>query len=172
MTFSKDRRQLETIEPPSPANHFLAKHTELLRRSYRHWTGTELCPPDWPAVTAAKWLYHAPFVLLSHDAQPEPVFNYANLAAQRLFEMNWAAFLTLPSRRSAEPDRRSERKALLDQVAAQGYISDYSGVRITATNKRFRIQSATVWNLIDKDGVLWGQAAMFEHWQWLDQERS
>ena len=69
--------------------------------------------------------------------------------------------MALPSRLSAEAPDRAERQALLERVSARGFIDDYAGVRVRPTGERFRIESATVWNLIDEDGVRRGQAAAF-----------
>ena len=52
-------------------------------------------------------------------------------------------------------------KALLDRVTSSGFIDDYAGIRISAKGRRFRIENAIVWNLIDADGVRHGQAATF-----------
>ncbi len=41
-----------------------------------------------------------------------------------------------------------------------GYETGYTGVRITRTGKRFMIEEATLWQLIDADGVLHGQAVI------------
>jgi hypothetical protein len=46
-------------------------------------------------------------------------------------------------------------------VGRDGFIDDYAGTRISATGRRFRIERAVVWNLIDAAGVRHGQAAMF-----------
>lgn len=46
-------------------------------------------------------------------------------------------------------------------VAAQGYIDDYKGVRVSSTGKRFMIKQCIVWEVIDADGVRRGQAATF-----------
>jgi hypothetical protein len=92
------------------------------------------------------------------------VFFFGNRVALELFEMDFAAFIALPSRLSAEPLLRNERKRLLARVAADGIISDYSGVRVSSTGRRFRIERATVWNLIDSQGVRHGQAALFDRW--------
>ncbi len=153
---------------PSLANHYLAAHTELLRLSFRHWTGQELA--DWALdpVEAARRLYHAPFALLSHDTRVDPVFNYANLCAQTLFEMDWATFTQLPSRLSAEAPIRSERQRLLDIVARQGYIDDYQGIRISRGGRRFSIEQSMVWNVIDPSGRLHGQAARLDQWRFLE----
>lgn len=150
---------------PGPENAYLQGHAALLLRSHRHWTGRDLVDPALSPAEAARALYHAPFAVLSHDAAPDPRFTYANLTAQRLFEMAWGEIVGLPSRHSAEPLVQAERERLLARVAEQGYIDDYSGVRIARSGSRFRIRSATVWNLIDELGRPCGQAACFGDWQ-------
>lgn len=50
-------------------------------------------------------------------------------------------------------------------VQAHGFIDDYSGIRISASGKRFMIERATVWNVFDADGILHGQAATFIDWR-------
>lgn len=146
------------LPEPSSTNHFHPNHAALLIRSYRHWTGRDLLPPT---PDPARALYEAPFVVLSHDTSPDPRFTYANLSAQRLFEMPWEKIVGLPSRYSAEAPAREERERLLAQVAAHGFIDDYAGARVTASGKRFQVSNATVWNLIDAAGQVVGQAASF-----------
>ena len=102
--------------------------------------------------------------MLSHDTQEDPLFDYANLCSQKLFELDWNAFMRMPSRQSAEPVEQSERGRLLRQVTGQGFIDDYSGVRISSSGRRFRIDQATVWNLTGNDGKICGQAATFDQW--------
>jgi hypothetical protein len=63
---------------------------------------------------------------------------------------------------------RDERARLLDRVSQQGYIDDYRGVRISKTGRRFMIEQATVWNLLDENGAPYGQAATFSQWRYLD----
>jgi hypothetical protein len=150
---------------PCEANAFLAQHAALLIRSYRHWTSRDLVDPALSDVDAARALYEAPFVVLSHDAAVDPCFTYANRTAQRLFEMSWEQIFGLPSRYSAEPLAREERERLLTQVAMRGYTDDYSGVRISKTGKRFLIRRAAVWNLGDESGKACGQAACFGEWE-------
>ena len=53
------------------------------------------------------------------------------------------------------------------RVSAHGYIDDYVGVRISASGKRFLIEDAIVWNLIDGQGAYHGQAAVFKKWTYL-----
>ncbi|QJD31141.1 MEKHLA domain-containing protein [Methylococcus geothermalis] len=152
---------------PSEDNGFLAPHIAVLRRSFRHFTGRELVPARMTDPEAGRYLFRAPLALLSHDTSPDPIFNYANETAMELFGMSWEEITALPSRLSAEPVDREARDALLAKVAAQGHIDDYSGIRISRQGRKFRIENAVVWNLFDELGSPCGQAAMFEHWQWL-----
>ena len=99
--------------------------------------------------------------MVSHGTEDDPVFNYGNRAALARFAMAWEEFTRLPSRESAEPVHRDERRRLLDRVARDGFIDDYEGVRITATGERFVVRGAVVWNVVDAEGVLRGQAATF-----------
>ncbi len=132
---------------------------ELLTGSYRRLVGRTLTDRD------AAWLYRdAPFVVLAHNTDPDPIFTYANRAAQACFEYGWDEFLTLPSRLSAEAALRQERQAALDAVRKHGFVGDYNGIRIAKSGRRFRIRDALVWQLIDEAGVFRGQAATFADW--------
>lgn len=110
-------------------------------------------------------LDEAPFAIVSHGTEADPVFNYANRTALRLFEMSWETFTALPSRLSAEPLVQAEREHLLERVARHGYIDDYTGIRLSSSGKRFLIRNATVWNLLDDTGQAYGQAALLKDWQ-------
>lgn len=118
-------------------------------------------PPQADPLAQARALYEADFAVVSHGTEADPVFNYANRYAQQQFELDWEAFVQLPSRLSAEAVNREERARLLARVTAQGYIDDYCGVRISASGRRFTITQAVVWNLHDADGIYRGQAATF-----------
>lgn len=150
---------------PCAANDFLAGHAALLIRSHRRWTGRDLVDPALPPAEAARVLYEAPFVVLAHDTADDPRFTYANASAQRLFEMPWADIVGMPSRQSAEPLARAERERLRARVAADGYIQNYSGVRIARSGRRFHVRDAVVWNLVDEAGGYRGQAACFGDWE-------
>jgi len=155
---------MTSTEKPSADNHYLTEHVSLLCNSYRHWTGKLLIPEAMANVEVGHYLYHAPFAVASHNTAADPVFNYANLKAMELFEMDWAAITSLPSRLSAEAINQEERASLLLRVSEHGFIDDYNGIRISSSGKRFRIKNATVWNLIYADGAYAGQAAMFSNW--------
>ena len=119
---------------------------------------------------SAKWLYEdAPFCLLAHSAEQDPRFTYANQTALRLFEYSPEELLGLPSRLSAEPDRREERERLIRDVKAQGYASGYRGLRVAKSGRRFWIEDVTMWNLLDAQGAPCGQAAMYRRTTLLDE---
>ena len=155
---------------PCEANQFSAEHVALLLVSLRRWTGRDLVDPQLPGVEQARQLFTAPFALLSHDTAADPILNYGNRAAMQLFELNWEELSQTPSRLTAEPVHRDERARLLDTVTRQGYIDDYRGVRISRTGRRFLIDTATVWTVLDERGAPYGQAATFSAWKYLDTE--
>lgn len=134
---------------------------DLLTGSHLRIVGRPLVP----AERGPHWLYEgAPFVVLAHDGGADPRFVYANRTAQHLFGYSWQEFVGLPSRLSAEAPERAERQRLLDAVAAKGFIDDYNGIRIAKSGRRFWIEKASVWQLIDDAGVDRGQAAAFSAW--------
>jgi hypothetical protein len=151
---------------PSSGNAFLAEHAAMLCVSHQRLTGRELVVAGLNRSLAVT-LYRAPFVVLSHGTEQDPIFNYANLTAQRLFEMSWAQITAMPSRFSAEPLSRQERARLLAAVSEHGFIDDYRGVRVSSSGRRFMIERATVWNLQDQHGRPAGQAATFNDWTML-----
>jgi len=144
-----------------------SRHVAILRDSYRRWMGRDLLPFPLDETDAVQWLEGAPFALVSHGTEDDPVFNYANRTALQLFEMSWDVMTALPSRLSAGPMDRAERARLLERVARDGYIDDYSGIRVTGSGRQFRIARATVWNLLDEWGHDYGQAALIPEWSHL-----
>ncbi|MBS7669169.1 MEKHLA domain-containing protein [Croceicoccus gelatinilyticus] len=134
----------------------------LIASSHLRVTGKPLVPED---TDFAHALWHLPAVVLAHGTEDDPLFFYANRTALDLFALTGEQLLAMPSRLSAEMPDRGERETLLAQVRDRGFIDDYAGVRIASTGQRFRIEAATVWNLIDRDGAKQGQAATFAKWQ-------
>jgi MEKHLA domain len=141
--------------------------TQTIARSLDHWTGRALLPGLFNPLGLAKNIFAAPFVLVAHGTEADPVLNYGNAAALALWEMPWDEFTRTPSRLTAEAPNRTERARLLAAVTAHGFIDDYSGIRISKTGSRFRIAQATVWNLLDERGAYAGQAAIFSRWEFL-----
>lgn len=158
---------MNTLPPPGPDNQYLAEHVALLRRSLRELTGQDLVDGNRSDSEAAEMLFHAPFVLLSHNRDADPVLTYGNRQALELFELTWEQLTTMPSRLTAEVPDREERARLLAEVARRGFIEDYAGVRVSRGGRRFLIERATVWNLTDASGRVCGQAASFSEWRYL-----
>ncbi|RJE88802.1 MEKHLA domain-containing protein [Paenibacillus sp. 1011MAR3C5] len=141
-----------------------AAHARLILESYRRMTGKELLQLK-PGEDEAKAIEESSIVILSHDTEKDPVLNYGNCMALQLWEMDWETFTSTPSRLTAEPLEREERARFMSQVTADGYVDEYTGVRISSTGKRFYIMNATVWNLVDGDGTYRGQAAAFSDYR-------
>jgi hypothetical protein len=165
---------MPSLPPSDPA---LDERLRLIVSSYRRLTGKALLAADSPrpragegqgergvdegmtALRAAIW--NAPRAIVAHGIEADPVFFYGNRLALQLFEMSFAEFARLPSRLSAEPLAQQARDKLLAKVAQQGYVDNYSGIRIASSGRRFMIEGTTVWNLDDESGVQQGQAAVF-----------
>ena len=149
--------------PPSAENHYLIQHAELMNYSFQ----TLLSYPLLNSDNLAQDLFYAPFVLLSHNTERDPIFNYANQQGLELFELTWQELIVLPSRKSAEAMNQVEREQIMTQVRQQGFTTGYKGIRISKTGKRFEIINAIIWNLIDKNGTYQGQAACLKEWRFL-----
>ncbi len=150
-----------------PPKNFLAVHTLCLARSFKKWTGRDLLPGNFSVDELAEKIFNAPFVVVSHGTQADPILNYGNRAALELWEMSWDEFTRTPSRLTAEAPNREERARLLEAVTSKGFIDDYSGVRISKSGRRFEIARATVWNLVTESGERCGQAATFSEWKFI-----
>ena len=155
---------------PCEENHFGSDHVGLLLASLRRWTGRDLVDRQLPMVEQARRIFYAPFAVLSHDTAADPILNYGNRAGMQLFELSWDELVRTPSRLTAEPVHRDQRARLLDAVTRSGFIDDYRGIRISKTGRRFLIENATVWNLLDEAGAPYGQAATFSAWKYVDAE--
>lgn len=138
--------------------------SQRLLDSYRHWTGRELIERLNTPQFQAKALFEAPVVVVSHGMEPDPVLNYGNRAALNVWELSWDRLIQTPSRLTAEPDERAERGQILAQAKRQGYFDGYRGVRVSSTGRRFLIEQALIWTVLDSVGQPIGQAATFSHW--------
>ncbi|WP_028550910.1 MEKHLA domain-containing protein [Paenibacillus sp. UNC451MF] len=139
-------------------------HAALILHSYRQLMGADLIETN-DKVSLAEQLFDSATVILSHGTEADPVLNFGNRAALTLWEMDWDTFTRTPSRYTAEAMERSERDRFLKAVAEQGYVDNYTGIRISSTGRRFYIKEAIVWNLRDASGRYAGQAAAFQHYE-------
>jgi hypothetical protein len=99
--------------------------------------------------------------------EEDPLLNYGSHLALSLWETTWDALLQTPSRLTAEVVNRAEREWMLERARTRGYIDNYGGVRISNSGRRFLIENAIVWSVIDQAGQRLGQAATFSRWTFL-----
>ncbi len=142
-------------------------HSTALLDAHRDRTGRELIERGGGAEAEAERLLAAPFVVVSHGVETDPILNYGNRVALALWEMSAMELVRTPSRLTAESMLRDARERLLEQTARDGFVSGYEGVRISATGRRFRISNVTIWNVTDVVGAPAGQAATFARWTFL-----
>lgn len=150
---------MQNLPPSDPA---LDAKLRQLVASHQRFTGKALIPhlpADDAGLRAALW--NAPFAIVAHGTEADPIFFYGNRYALEHFEMSFADFTRLPSRLSAEPVNQESREKSLRMVAEQGYIDGYSGMRISSSGRRFMISQCTIWNIVDAAGTQCGQAAVF-----------
>jgi hypothetical protein len=62
----------------------IINHSQRLLHSFQHWTGRSLLDVNGSPVEIAQALFEAPFVLVSHGTEPDPIFNYGNRRALEL----------------------------------------------------------------------------------------
>ena len=154
------------LETPWEDDAWIRQSTIILD-SYRHWLRRGLCPHAEDPKEQAKTLFLASCVVVSHGIEADPILNYGNRAALQLFQTDLPSLLQMPSRLTAELAHRGERQSLMERTRQHGFINDYHGIRISCEGKRFRIENATVWNLIDDQHQSIGQAASFAEWEFI-----
>jgi hypothetical protein len=138
--------------------------SKQLLDSFHHWTGRDLLVRSGSIEDQARALFDAPFVVVSHGTEPDPILNYGNQTALDLWEMTWDRLTCTPSHQTAEPMNRAERARMLRQVEERGYYDQYRGVRISSTKRRFLVEDAVVWTVMDAQDRSLGQAATFSRW--------
>ena len=149
------------------ADSAVIRWNQLLLNSFHRWLGRDLIERKGSPEEQARALYHAPFVVVSHGMEADPILKYGNKAALDLWELDWERFTKTPSRLTAEPVNQAERARMLAQAQENGFIDDYKGVRISGTGKRFLVEQAIVWNVVGAEGEQVGQAATFSRWTFL-----
>ncbi|MFZ3014731.1 MAG: MEKHLA domain-containing protein [Nitrospira sp.] len=145
----------------------IVEWSHRLLESYHYWIRQDLIDRAGDRKAQTLRLFEASVVVVSHGVEPDPILNYGNQAALDLWELSWEQFIQTPSRLTAEADDRTERRRMLEQAKLTGYFDGYRGVRISSTGKRFLVEQAVIWNVIDPAGHRIGQAAMFSQWSYL-----
>jgi hypothetical protein len=142
----------------------IVEWSRLLLDSYRHWIGKDLIERIPDAKQQARMLFETSIVVVSHGGEADPILNYGNQTALDLWELSWDQFIKTPSRLTTEPDDRAERGRMLERAKINGYFDGYRGVRISSSGRRFLVEQALIWNVIDPTGSSMGQAATFSRW--------
>jgi hypothetical protein len=145
----------------------IVQWTQRLLDSHRYWIGTELLERSGDSNFQARALFESPLVVVSHGMETDPILNYGNRMALQLWDMTWEQLIGTPSRLTAEPVDRAERESMLEQARVRGYIDTYRGVRISRSGRRFLVDGALIWNVLDASRQQIGQAATFARWTWL-----
>ena len=135
--------------------------SQLLLNSFRHWTGRELLERAGDPTYEAHALFQSPFVVVSHGMEEDPLLNYGNQVALELWELTWEQLVKTPSRLTAEPMNRAEREWMLEQAKTRGYLDTYRGVRVASTGRRFLVENALIWNVVDAEGQKIKQTTTF-----------
>lgn len=160
---------MSAAEPPwlTPEGLRLARH---LLHSHALVFGVPLLAGIDPAREprrAAQELFAADLVVLAHDEAADPRLIYANRSALRLWRRNWAAMVGMPSRLTAEASQRAARAEALALARTRQALQGYGGIRVDSRGRRFRIENARLWRVVDAAGGVCGQAAAFGRWWWL-----
>lgn len=143
----------------------LIEFVDQMANSYHKYTNKLIL--DNP-IDLSKDLYKESFVLAAHKYdEDEPRFVFGNAKALELWELDWESFIGMPSRLTAEEIHQDARERLLEEVTSKGYIENYSGIRISSTGRRFQINNAIVWNVLDATGEAIGQAVKFSDYEYL-----
>ena len=148
-------------------NPQIVQWCQYLLDSYAYWIKQELIHRHGTPLEQAEHLFNSPFAVVSHGIENDPILNYGNQTALKLWTMDWQQFTQTPSRLTAEPIIREDRARMLEQVKTQGYISHYSGVRISSTGRRFLADQIIIWNIQASNGKVIGQGATFSIWKYL-----
>ena len=135
--------------------------------SFRRLLGRDLIDPSGTDDERLQRLFEAPFVMVAHGTEPDPILCYGNRTALELWKVTPDGLRRMPSRLTAEPMHRDERARLLERTTRDGYVDDYRGIRISSDGQRFEIDQAIVWNVMDGERHI-GQAATFDRWRMLN----
>ena len=144
----------------------IIRHCEIVADSFERLVGRPLVVPE-TGQSLADAMWNAPAAIVSHGVHDDPILNYGNRTALNLWRLDWETFTSTHSRQTTEPMHRGERARTLAEVAANSYVTDYTGVRITGAGRRFFIREAIIWNLLDENDIPYGQAATFDTWEWV-----
>lgn len=153
---------------PNPNNDYHREHLLVLLENLQQFAGVDLVREyRLSSDRLGEEIFDANFYLLSHNCDADPILNYGNRRVLELWEISWAELTKMHSRETAKSSDRASRSAIMQQMAAQNYVSGYSGVRVSKTGREFRILDVTIWNVFTRDRQPYGQAAWFKTYEWI-----
>jgi hypothetical protein len=120
-------------------HHGWIAQTQTLLDSFHGLVGRDLLPRTGDPADEAKRLFQAPFVVVSHGTEVDPVLNYGNRTALQLWEMTSERFVVTPSRLTAESTHREARERLLEATMRQGYVDGYEGKGLSLSFRPYQI---------------------------------
>ena len=103
--------------------------------------------------------------LMAHGNEIDPLLNYVNACALRIWRMQWEEMVGMPSRLTAPIEEQKSRSFVLRNALKCHGIKGYQGVRVNSEGERFSIHGARIWTILDRNGKPFGQAATFTNWQ-------
>ncbi len=141
------------------ASDFALRTAEILD-SFRRHIGHDLIDRSGDPSEDARRLFELPQAVLAHDASAQPRLDWVNAAAAAAFDATPETLIGRPSSATAPPDATADRRQLFEILARRGFVTGYSGVRISLTGRRFIIEDVTVFALVDEAGRPAGHAAV------------
>ncbi len=141
-----------SLSHPSAANAYLGDFVVRVAESFRRVTGESLyalagIDPAVPGLTA----WTGRFALLCHRGDEAATLNYGNDLVLNLWACDWDMLVTMLSAATAPPDDRAERDGPTPRVARDGFVSGYSGRRLSTRGRLFLIEDVTVWRLFGQN---------------------
>ena len=155
---------------PPEAKDFVRSHSRLLIKSLLRFRDIPVHAKAIRELTPeqlAGYLFENHTAVVSQGTEENPILNYGNRNALRLWKMDWKEFTSTPSQRTAEPELQEERARILEVVQNKGIIYPYSGIRISGDGRRFLIKDTKIWRVEEDDGTPRGMAAMITDWEML-----
>ena len=81
---------------PLPESDWILQQTQRLLDSFQYWTGRSLLEVSGNEYDRAQQLFEAPFALMSHNTEADPIFNYGNRRALLQLGYTWDGNHSLP----------------------------------------------------------------------------